>query len=71
LVLLRQQLMWWLTCMRLVAVAVQGGETAALRRLKYYLWDSNLVAKYFDIRNGMLGGDYSTKVWAQPGFVMD
>jgi hypothetical protein len=48
--------------MRLVAVAVQGGETAALRRLKYYLWDSNLVAKYFDIRNGMLGGDYSTKV---------
>jgi len=39
-----------------------GGETAALERLKYYLWDSDLVATYFDIRNGMLGGDYSTKL---------
>lgn len=24
-------------------------------------WDSDLVATYFEIRNGMLGGDYSTK----------
>jgi hypothetical protein len=24
--------------------------TAALARLKYYLWDSNLVADYFNIR---------------------
>ena len=39
----------------------QGGETAALARLKYYLWDSDLLATYFDSRNGMLGGDYSTK----------
>lgn len=38
-----------------------GGETAALKRLRYYLWDSDLVATYFDTRNGMLGGDYSTK----------
>jgi deoxyribodipyrimidine photo-lyase len=33
----------------------KGGESAALARLKYYLWDSNLIATYFDTRNGMLG----------------
>lgn len=36
----------------------------ALERVKYYLWDSDLVAEYFNIRNGMLGGDYSTKLSA-------
>lgn len=40
---------------------LQGGETEALKRLKYYLWDSDLIARYFDIRNGMLGQEYSTK----------
>jgi len=39
----------------------KGGETEALARLKYYLWDTDLLAKYFQTRNGMLGGDYSTK----------
>lgn len=39
----------------------KGGETVALKRLHYYLWDSDLVADYFNTRNGMLGGDYSTK----------
>ena len=39
----------------------RGGETAALARLKHYLWDTDAVSKYFDTRNGMLGGDYSTK----------
>jgi deoxyribodipyrimidine photo-lyase len=39
----------------------QGGETEALKRLKHYLWDTDLIAKYFEIRNGMLGADYSTK----------
>lgn len=39
----------------------QGGETAALARVAYYLWESDKVATYFDSRNGMLGGDYSTK----------
>lgn len=38
-----------------------GGETAGLERLKYYLWDSQLVKSYKDTRNGMLGGDYSSK----------
>ena len=39
----------------------KGGETEALARLKYYLWDTDLLATYFQTRNGMLGGDYSTK----------
>jgi len=49
----------------------QGGETTALARLKYYLWDSDLIADYFNIRNGMLGGDYSTKLspWLAHGCV--
>eukprot|EP00667_Euglena_gracilis_P007028 EG_transcript_7094 len=43
------------------AFPFKGGETEALRRLQYYLFDSDLVAKYFETRNGMLGADYSTK----------
>lgn len=39
----------------------KGGETEGLKRLKYYLWDSDLASTYFDTRNGMIGGDYSTK----------
>ena len=39
----------------------RGGETAALGRLKHYLWDTDALAGYFDTRNGMLGPDYSTK----------
>jgi deoxyribodipyrimidine photo-lyase len=40
---------------------LQGGESEALKRLKHFLWDTDLIAKYFEIRNGMLGADYSTK----------
>ena len=29
--------------------------------VQYYLWDKNLISDYFNTRNGMLGGDYSTK----------
>lgn len=39
----------------------KGGETYALQRLKYYLWDSDKVATYKETRNGLIGGDYSTK----------
>ncbi|KAG7670913.1 hypothetical protein Ndes2437A_g04546 [Nannochloris sp. 'desiccata'] len=44
------------------AIIFKGGESAALDRLKYYLWDSDLIADYFNIRNGMLGEKYSTKL---------
>ena len=43
------------------ALDFKGGETAALNRLQYYTWDSNCVWEYFETRNGMVGGDYSTK----------
>lgn len=39
----------------------KGGETAGLKRLHYYLWESNLVADYKNTRNGLVGGDYSSK----------
>ena len=47
----------------------RGGETAGLERLRYYLWDSDLVKTYKETRNQMLGGDYSTKfsIWLAQG----
>ena len=38
-----------------------GGESAGLARLDYYFWQSDLIATYKETRNGMLGGDYSSK----------
>lgn len=35
-----------------------GGETAALARLKRYVWDENRLKDYFDTRNGMIGQGY-------------
>ena len=43
------------------ALPFRGGETEGLRRLRYYLWDKDLVKNYKETRNGMLGGDYSSK----------
>ena len=43
------------------ALPFRGGESEALKRLKYYLWDSDLVKTYKETRNGLLGGDYSSK----------
>jgi deoxyribodipyrimidine photo-lyase len=39
----------------------RGGETAALERVKDYIWDKDLLRVYFDTRNGMIGADYSSK----------
>ncbi len=38
-----------------------GGETEGLRRLKYYLWESDLIQNYKETRNELIGGDYSSK----------
>ena len=38
-----------------------GGETNGLKRVQEYIFDKSLLKNYFDTRNGMLGGDYSTK----------
>jgi len=39
----------------------EGGEDAGLARLRHYVTDAELIATYFDTRNGMLGAEYSTK----------
>lgn len=39
----------------------KGGETAALARVKDYIWDKDLLKDYFETRNGMIGADYSSK----------
>ncbi len=38
-----------------------GGETAGKRRLHYYLWEKELLSEYKNTRNGLIGGDYSSK----------
>ncbi|MDJ0624875.1 MAG: DASH family cryptochrome [Candidatus Caenarcaniphilales bacterium] len=43
------------------AIKFAGGESKALKRLNYYLWQSKKVNNYKKTRNGMLGSDYSTK----------
>ncbi len=53
------------------AMPFKGGETEALARLRYYLWDSHLAKNYKETRNGLLGGDYSTKfsLWLAHGCI--
>ncbi|MFZ2897467.1 MAG: DASH family cryptochrome [Saprospiraceae bacterium] len=43
------------------ALEFKGGEREGLKRLRYYLWESDLAATYEETRNGLIGGDYSTK----------
>ena len=43
---------------------ISGGETEALKRLEYYLWESDLIKTYKKTRNQLLGGDYSSKLSA-------
>ena len=43
------------------SVHFSGGETAALHRLRSYIWERKAVANYYDTRNGLHGEDYSSK----------
>lgn len=43
------------------AFPFKGGETEALKRLNYYLFDTKKVSFYKKTRNGLVGKDYSTK----------
>ncbi len=43
-------------------IQFKGGETEGLARLKYYLWDSDLIKTYEETRNGLIGSDYSSKL---------
>jgi deoxyribodipyrimidine photo-lyase len=48
-----------------------GGEEAAWKRLDYYFWESDLLRNYKYTRNGLLGGDYSSKLspWLSLGCI--
>jgi deoxyribodipyrimidine photo-lyase len=39
----------------------EGGETAALKRLHDYLWETEGILKYKETRNGMLGRNFSSR----------
>lgn len=39
----------------------QGGESTGMHRLKYYLWEEDLLKTYKETRNQMLGDRYSSK----------
>lgn len=47
----------------------QGGEQAGLARLRYYLWETDHIKHYKETRNGLIGGDYSSKLspWLSQG----
>ncbi|MBK0383175.1 DASH family cryptochrome [Pedobacter sp. SD-b] len=51
------------------AIKFKGGETEGLARLKYYLWDTDLLKTYKKTRNGLIGADYSSKfsAWLSAG----
>ncbi|KAM3096241.1 DASH family cryptochrome [Phormidesmis sp. 146-35] len=42
-------------------IPFRGGETAGLARLDHYFWQQDHLKVYKETRNGMLGGDYSSK----------
>lgn len=43
------------------AIHFKGGETAGLKRLHYYLFESKAIASYKQTRNGLIGENYSSK----------
>jgi len=49
----------------------KGGETSALKRLNFYLFESHLIKNYKETRNGLIGENYSSKFspWLANGCV--
>ncbi len=39
----------------------EGGETAGLKRLQHYFWDTDAIRDYKETRNGLIGSGYSSK----------
>lgn len=39
-----------------------GGEDAALQRIQQWMFEEDMLKDYFDVRNGMLGSSYSSKL---------
>jgi deoxyribodipyrimidine photo-lyase len=52
-----------------MALPFEGGESAGLERLRYYLWETDHIKSYKETRNGLIGGDYSSKfsAWLAQG----
>jgi deoxyribodipyrimidine photo-lyase len=52
-------------------LAFKGGETEALNRFNEYIWEKDLLKTYKETRNGLIGGDYSSKfsAWLSLGCV--
>lgn len=52
-----------------VVMTFKGGETEGMKRLRYYLWDKDLISTYKETRNGLIGSDYSSKFspWLSQG----
>lgn len=44
-----------------VVIQFKGGESEAIERMNYYFFETELISKYKETRNGMVGGDYSSK----------
>lgn len=53
------------------AFAFAGGETVALARLQYYLWEGGHAATYFQTRNQLTGANGSTRLspWLAAGCI--
>jgi deoxyribodipyrimidine photo-lyase len=49
----------------------KGGEDEALKRLDDYIWQKDLLKNYKETRNGLIGGDYSSKfsAWLSLGCI--
>lgn len=50
-----------------------GGASKAMERVEYYLWNKELLSTYKNTRNGLIGGDYSSKLsgWPMALFLQD
>ncbi len=53
------------------AIPFQGGETAALKRLENYVFETQKLGVYKKTRNGLIGKDYSSKfsLWLANGSI--
>jgi deoxyribodipyrimidine photo-lyase len=53
------------------AMRFAGGRTAALARVKHYLWGTRALSRYKETRNGLIGADYSSKLspWLASGAI--
>lgn len=51
------------------AMPSDGGEKAALKHVRHYIWEDHLIKTYKETRNGLVGQDFSSKLsgWLSVG----